>query len=123
MALSAVVLFTACQKDDDDIAPSVSISSPSVGAAYVGGQPILIAGNITDNESLHEFYILITKNDGADTLLNESISIHDETNHTFAETFTAPAVTDTTDVRLDVSAEDHDGNIGSRAFSFKIVPQ
>ncbi|MEY3242768.1 MAG: hypothetical protein RIR11_4207 [Bacteroidota bacterium] len=123
--LALSVSFVACHdhdKDEDDtVAPVVNITSPTADASISG--EVSIAGTVTDENSLHELTITITKDaDGATlfTIPAKETDVHDLTTYTIAKTWAPTGITTETAVTLNAVAEDHGGNKTTKTVKFKV---
>jgi hypothetical protein len=127
LLLAAIALsstFVAChnhgEDENDTTAPVLTITSPSVDASVSGA--VSIAGTLTDEDSLHELSITVTKDADGATLFTpvKEIEVHDLTSFTIAETWTPTGITAETAVTLIVVAEDHGGNKTTKTVKFKV---
>jgi Bacterial Ig domain len=117
MALAA----TACHKHehdkDDTVNPVVKITAPESGAISSG--PVNITATITDENSLHEYTLVITDNTTNAELFRQKKSIHNETAHNLNVTWTPQGLTAETLVNLNITAIDHGDNTTSVGVAFK----
>jgi hypothetical protein len=101
----------------DEIAPLVTVKSPTSGDSFPG--PITIKGDISD-ESLHELTISIKLDSDKSELFKATPTVHDLTEYTFLETWTPTGLNPETAVTLYITAEDHSANITEKTVSFKV---
>ena len=128
LLLAAIALslsFAAChdhgEEEDDKVAPVITITSPTADASISGG--VAIAGTATDENSLHELIITITKDADGSTLFTIPASetdVHDLTSYTIAKTWTPTGITTETAVTLNAIVEDHGGNKTTQTVKFKV---
>ena len=128
--IAASMLLVSCDKDDDDDettnpattdteAPVLKIHSPAAGM-FNSGDNVHIHVEITENDELHEYSIVITNDDdGTEYYRNEghdhstTLEVHDD--------FTT-TVTGHTDMTLTATATDHEGNVGTETVHFHFMP-
>lgn len=69
-----LILAAACSKDPqtagDDQLPVITIQSPVANQVYTAGQPVVISGNITDNQYIAEVHIHVTNTGTGDLLMD-----------------------------------------------------
>jgi hypothetical protein len=110
--LIATTLF-GCKKESKTSGPEITITSPVEGHMYANGDSILVAFTISDPD-MHSFeYALIN------TSINDTFASIDEThthgNVVFSQNFAVPP---SSQLKLEVSAEDHSENESSKSVSF-----
>lgn len=107
-----VILFLwpgfGCSKpgEKDTIKPAIIINSPTEGQAFTAGQPIRIAGGVTDNQFIAEIHIHVTNLNTGSLMMD----IHDFPNAAsagFDQSFTAGAGIN---YRIQVLAKDKSAN-------------
>lgn len=127
--IAALVSFNACKREEDDHGhdetsdrdkPEITITSPSSMQVYYSGDTVRIKGLVTD-ASLHEMIIKITKDSDGTVLFSETPTVHDMNMYTI-NTFWKSNVSDHTNARLIVVAQDHSSNISSDTVRIHIMP-
>ena len=96
--------FCSCGKSDE-IAPTITVDSPTQNQVFVAGQTITIKANVSDNEGIHMVHVIVTDNTGGHWVHSEDHP--DSKSFAINKTFVAsPAKTYT----LQIDASDHDEN-------------
>lgn len=114
LTVTTVITFVACKKEKDTESPVVTITSPTQSETFTAGDSILIAFTATDIDMhAYEFTVINTAND---SVLFEG-GEHTHGNATFSQKFKSPA--SATEMKLTVTAEDHNGNGVSSFVSFE----
>jgi hypothetical protein len=121
LAMTAI----ACHKHDHDNddesdtqAPVVVITAPALDASLSGA--VTISATITDENSLHEYTMVIQDPATNAELFRKKKSVHNETNHSINETWTPQGINSETTVLLTISALDHGDNSGIKSVVFKV---
>jgi hypothetical protein len=119
LAMTAI----ACHKHDHDDksdtqAPVVVINAPALDASLSGA--VTISATITDENSLHEYTMVIQDPATNAELFRQKKSVHNETNHNINETWTPQGLNSETTVLLTISALDHGDNSGIKSVVFKV---
>jgi hypothetical protein len=110
-----------CHKhSDENVAPVLTIITPSANQVYKSGDNVVISGSVTDN-SLHELRIDITVTATGASLYNNVISVHDLTSYTINNSWKS-SVTTSTAATVKVEVEDHSGNVAEKKVSIVINP-
>ena len=110
-----------CHKhSDENVAPVLTIITPSANQVYKSGDNVVISGSATDN-SLHELRIDITVTATGASLYNNVISVHDLTSYTINNSWKS-SVTTSTAATVKVEVEDHSGNVAEKKVSIVINP-
>jgi hypothetical protein len=129
IAISSMLSFSACKKEEDDdhdhttadtVKPALSISSPTDMKVYYSGDTVWIKGSVSD-ASLHELLIKITKDSDGSVLFSEAPVVHDMTSYAI-NTFWKSQVSDHSNAKVIVLAEDHSGNVSSDTVRIHIMP-
>lgn len=130
-----VLLFSACglflfsavachdhddHDGDDKTAPVLTISEPTAGESLSG--EIHIHGTVTDETSLHELSIKITRDSDNSEMFSAAPSVHDLTAYDFDEHWTPTGLTAETDVTLTIVVADHGDNNDTKTVKFKVKP-
>lgn len=108
LASTLVITFSSCNKQDDE-KPVITLSTPADEQDYEPGDTIFIEGTVTDNEALHEMVIQVIKEEGGDTVLYYTPTVHDTKSYTI-DTMLIPSDTVHVHFHLKVEAWDHDDN-------------
>jgi Bacterial Ig domain len=58
-----VCFFSSCGKPDE-IAPVITVDSPTQNQSFAVGQTITIKANVTDNEGIHMVHVIVIDNSG-----------------------------------------------------------
>ena len=111
--LTPLILFviTACSKKDE-VAPTISITSPLENQVFTAGQTITIRATVTDNESLHMVHVIAVDNTGGHWVHSEDHI--DGKSFDVVKTFVANAGKNYT---ISIDATDHDDNIATKEIS------
>lgn len=128
LAISLLIGLSACNKDEDDHGhgspdtekPVVTISSPTDMQVYYTGDTVKIKGLVTD-ASLHELQIKIIKDSDASVLFTETVDVHDLTSYSISSNWKS-FVSDHSNAKVIVLAEDHSANFGSDTVRIHIMP-
>lgn len=131
LTLGAVAMFTfsSCEKEEDDHShdttgdrdkPVLSITSPSDMQIFYSGDTVRIKGTVSD-ASLHEMLIKILRDSDNSELFRETPTVHDMTSYSI-NTFWKSQVSDHTNARLIIVAEDHSSNVSSDTVRIHIMP-
>jgi Bacterial Ig domain len=115
--LSVAVACHSSHSTTDEIAPLVTIKSPTAGESFPG--PITIKGDITD-EGLHQLTISVKLDSDKSELFKATPTVLNLTEYTFLETWTPTSIAPETAVTLYITAEDHNANITEKTVSFKV---
>src|SRR5262245_37895723 len=98
--------FASCNKHDDDhhddnhndpgdtSKPVITMTSPSDSSMYNDGDTIWMKGAVTDND-MHEINLVLTGNSATDTLYEEELHVHGQTNSTINKFWVADVSTHT----------------------------
>lgn len=130
IAVSSMLSFSACKKEEDDhdhtttdtdkAAPALSIYSPTDMKVYYSGDTVWIKGGVSD-ASLHELLIKITKDSDGSVLFTEAPVVHDMTSYAI-NSFWKSQVSDHSNAKVIVLAEDHSGNVSADTVRIHIMP-
>lgn len=117
--LVAFVAISSCKKGEDDVvAPQITLISPMEGASQSVSDSIAIEF-IVDDEDLHEFTVEILKiNEGG------SVSTFTQKGHSHDRNYhytNKVRQTSTGNYKLEIVAEDHNGNLTKSATGFSLV--
>jgi hypothetical protein len=107
LAATLVIGFTSCKTTDDEN-PVITLSTPVSEQDFEIGDTIFIHGDITDNESLHEIEIKLTKQETGEIPFDFQKHLDAESYH--IDTFYIPTDTIHIHYHLKVEAWDHDDN-------------
>jgi hypothetical protein len=113
LIITSLAIFVACRKETKTTGPVITITSPVEARMFNNGDSVLVAFTITDPD-MHGFdYSLIN------TTINDTFAGIDET-HThgnvyFSKNFAVPV---STNMKLVVNAEDHNGNTSTKSVNF-----
>src|SRR5215831_4871152 len=57
-----LVIVSACSKhsDKDEVAPMLTLNTPTNNQAYTAGQNIMISGTASDNKYINQIHVVIT---------------------------------------------------------------
>jgi hypothetical protein len=114
--LSATLV--SCSKENDAEAPVINIISPTISETFVPGDTIFIKINITENDELHHI--------DADLYRNNTTKVWSRSAHSHAKVYNiddAYIVKETdanSTFKLEVMADDHNGNQASTSIEFQI---
>ncbi len=106
-----LLILCSCGKSDE-VAPVITLLSPTENQAFTGGQSVTIQGTITDNEGLHMVHLEVTD------LSTNGHMIHLE-EHFDGKMFDLNKSFTTQTGRsykIDLEAIDHADNVTSRVF-------
>ena len=104
-----IVFLTGCGKNDD-IAPEISITSPTNNQVFSGGQTVNIKANVTDNEGIHMVHVSVTDNSTGGHLVHTE-DHPDEKAFNVNQTFVGVAGRTYT---INIDATDHNENIAKK---------
>ncbi len=124
IAFSAILLFTACEKDqlDDIAALTIEISSPRSGQTFSLGDTVRIEANISATKELHGWKVVIRKKADNSVVFSRDRHTHGtslKVNQTWVNN-----VNQHSDMILEVTAAlDHSGsNLKTETVSFHCHP-
>ena len=129
LTILAVVQLSSCKKDEehdhtqnagDTAKPTISITSPSSMQVFYNGDTVKIRGLVSD-ASLHELLIKVVKDSDNSVLFSETPTVHDLSSYTINTNWKSQ-VTDHTNARVIVVAEDHSSNVSSDTVRIHIMP-
>ncbi len=127
--LAATLSLNSCKKEEDDHGhddssdkdkPVIAMTSPTAMQVFYSGDTVRIKGVVTD-ESLHEMMIKIIKDSDGSVLFTETPTVHDLKIYNI-NTYWKSQVSDHTNARLIVLAEDHNANVSSDTVRIHIMP-
>ncbi|MFN0036054.1 MAG: hypothetical protein ACKVUS_13405 [Saprospiraceae bacterium] len=110
-ALLALVSATPACHDhhhddsDDTVSPELTISAPTENQLIEGAVQITLRAS--DETSLHEMHVKVTKDSDGSTVFENEPTVHDKTEFTFDEAFTPSGLSADTPMTLTVDVEDH----------------
>lgn len=115
--------FASCEKEEDHDHSewTISILSPTGGQVFENGDTIPILGAIEHNHTIHEYAIELTNVSTGEKVFSFSDHVHTANSVDF-DTFWVNNVTDHSDMKLTVSAVDHDDNKGEESVEFHCHP-
>ena len=124
LLLSCFLLLSisACRETalEDFSGPEITILSPTAQATFSSGTNIFLNVRLSDVDELHNysFHVRNQKNE-------EAVFTYDGHEHgqeaLLEQTFSL-TVSEETELRLDVWAEDHNGNADSLSVPFRLIP-
>jgi hypothetical protein len=103
--ISSVII--SCKKTDDEN-PVITLSEPYSEQEFAIGDTIFIKGDITDNESLHQIEVKLTKQETGETIFD--LSEHPDAAAYHLDTFYVSADSVHFHYHLIIEATDHDDN-------------
>lgn len=126
IAIMAIGVFfiMSCEKDevivDKDI-PVITLMSP-MASMYMAGDTIQIHAEISDNDELHE---IIGKLERTHMGLTDEVWTLDTHSHTktysLHDTYIVEVNGMHTDFKLTLTVSDHNGNVGTKEFTFHVM--
>lgn len=110
LATALVISFTSCNDGhDDETGPLITLTEPTDEQDFAIGDTIFIQGDVSDNEELHEFMMVLYKEESGDTVINYMPTVHEMPNF-HIDTFFVPNDTIHIHFHLNMEAWDHDNN-------------
>lgn len=100
-----IIIFNSCQKKDE-LAPVISIITPTGNQVLPGNQPINVKANIKDENGLHMVHIMVLDNTNNGHLLHTEEHI-DSRNYDLNKSFTPQPGRSYT---IEIGAHDHSDN-------------
>lgn len=100
-----LIFAFGCSKPDE-IAPTVSITSPEQNQVFAVGQTVTVRATITDNEGIHMVHTIVTDNTGGHWVHTEEHT--DSKTYDVNKTFTTISGKTYT---IHVDATDHNENV------------
>lgn len=113
LILTVIVLVFSCKKDD--LAPDITLDSPTDGQIFHDGDVVTVSGTAHDASSIHMFHLMVTDNNG-NALIHDEEHL-DEGTHPFTKQFTVHAAHSYLVV---VEAEDHSGNTSRKEVNVNV---
>lgn len=105
----------------DTIPPVVVITTPSANQVLRSGIPMNISGRITDDIGMYKGSIRVYADAGNQLLIQQLYETHYLQSYDYSYNYT-PGVAVSTVLRVEVSFEDHGGNISTRSVKVTIDP-
>lgn len=104
-----LLLFVYSCGKKDEVAPVISISSPTENQVFPPGQIVTIRATITDNDGVHMVHVIAVDNTGGHWVHSED-HVDGKTYEVTKTFITNPGSTYT----ITIDAEDHDENIATK---------
>lgn len=121
--LVLITVISSCSRElplEDEQAPVIQVLSPVQGMQYSSRDSVEIRVVFTENAQLHETGIWVWEHDTdayvANFLFHSHDTILDVTRKFFYE------ASETTILRLDIDATDHNGNVSNKEMLFEVLP-
>ena len=105
----------------DTIPPVVLITTPAANQVLRSGIPMNISGTITDDIGMYRGSIRVYADAGNQLLVQQLYEAHYLQAYNYSYNYT-PGVSVSTVLRIEVSFEDHGGNISTRSVKVTIDP-
>ena len=105
----------------DTIPPEIVITTPIASQTFRSEIPITITGRITDNIGIYRGSIRVFADASNQLLIQQLYETHYLLAYNYSYNYT-PGVTATTDLRIEVSFEDHGGNSSNRSVKVTVDP-
>jgi hypothetical protein len=120
IALITGIAFTSCEDDNVAGAPDIDIVSPTSGQVINSGDSVRVAVNVTHEDDLHDVFLEVLDDD-------LDLVVWDSTVHTHGQSFTFDhkrlvVVLAMTNMKLRVTAEDHNDNVAMDSVAFMFHP-
>ncbi|MFL5773423.1 MAG: Ig-like domain-containing protein [Flavisolibacter sp.] len=109
LSIVLIILMCGCGKNDD-MAPVITITSPTDNQVFSGGQTVNIKASITDNEGIHMIHVSVIDNSTGGHLLHTE-DHPDVKSYNVNQTFVG--VTGRT-YTIDIDANDHNENLANK---------
>jgi hypothetical protein len=122
LLFGSILLLSVCASchhhdDNDTVAPTLSILSPTADASLTG--TVSIAGTTADEKSLHEISIVVTNDSDGAELFKAEPEVHNKANYSISEVWAPSGLGAETPVTLTVTVEDHGENKTVQTVKFK----
>ena len=104
------ISISSCKKENpEEQGPVITLTTPTDEQDFAIGDTIFIQGDVSDNEELHEFMMVLYKEESGDTVINYMPTVHEMPNF-HIDTFFVPNDTIHIHFHLNMEAWDHDNN-------------
>lgn len=120
MSVLSMLICIACKKETDNSAPVITLLSPTEGQEInTTTDSVIIKASIEDAD-MHNYKYIVTNKATGDTFIHINPR-HDHVEHIDFYKGYKIAVDSNTDALLIFTAEDHSGNISTKAVNFKLL--
>jgi hypothetical protein len=123
ITLIGACLFAACDDDKETELedPQIEITSPTAHAMIALNDTVWMTGNLTHHHGMHEYKITLNNVSQDSVVYDSTVEIHDMKDVDF-EHFWINSVSDHSDMKLTVTASDHDSRVGTAEREFHCHP-
>jgi hypothetical protein len=117
-----LLLISACRETalEDIGGPEITVLSPTAQATFSSGTTISLQVRLSDEDELHNYSFHVRDQQNEETVF--SYDGHEHGQEALLEQTFSLTVAKETALRLDVWAEDHNGNADSLSVPFRLTP-